>query len=128
MANHVGVLMMLSLSACAGEDTPAEKCDELIDVVCDRAVACIGGDDTTCVQSLQSKLPCGSAKSVAPSYDRCLSQLESNSCTILFPTDPSSGKRELTLPADCRAVILTRELPESPPTLGYDITELSAQP
>jgi hypothetical protein len=100
---------------CGSEPTPVEKCDDLVDALCDRGVACVpnSGTHTTCVQELRNILPCGSAKSVSASYDRCLDQIETNSCSVLFPINPMTGEQTVRLPADCMQVILTRQPPAS---------------
>ena len=104
------------LAGCTSEPTPVEKCDDLVNVICDRGVVCLpgAGSHATCVSALQQALPCGSAKEVSVSYDRCISQLQGDSCAILFPVNPQTGNPQLVLPADCKAVILTREAPASP--------------
>jgi len=105
-------VLVLVLVACGGEKSPVEKCDDLVNVVCDRGVECIGGSThQECVQAVQQQLPCGSAKSVSASYNRCIDQLNNDSCQILFPTDPQTGQQSLVLPADCMSVILAREVP-----------------
>jgi hypothetical protein len=99
--------MMAAALGCGGSDSPEEKCDDLIGVVCDRAVECVPGAGTRadCVQQLQSAIPCGMAQSVTDSYDRCMDQLNDNSCAVLFPVNPDTGQMELVLPADCNGVI-----------------------
>jgi hypothetical protein len=104
------VMFVIVLAGC-GSESAVDKCDNLVDTLCDRAVTCVpgNGNHATCVASVQTALPCGSAKTVSASYDRCMSQLESSSCSVLFPTNPQTGETELSLPADCNAVILSRE-------------------
>lgn len=106
MSNRLALACLASFVAACGEDTPAEKCDNLVDIACDRAVECVpaSGTHAQCVQQVQTSLPCGSAKSVTASYGRCVDQLESVSCAILFPNG------QLDLPADCSGVILTSRL------------------
>jgi hypothetical protein len=111
---------MLVLVGCATESSPVEKCDDLVDVLCSRGVQCLGGSHSECVQGVKSELPCGSARSVSASYDRCVEQLQTNSCAALFPTNPSTGQPEIRLPADCMSVILTREAPASLPMSPLD--------
>lgn len=104
------VLVLLVATACGGtEPSPVEKCDDLIDLLCDRAVQCIptGGSHRTCVQEVQQELACGSVKAVSASYDRCMNQLSATSCPVLFPND-AQGQPTLELPADCMSVVLTR--------------------
>ena len=54
------------------------QCDDLVDVLCDRGVQCLGGTHRECVQAVRTELPWGSAESVSASYDRCMDQLESS--------------------------------------------------
>lgn len=106
-------LLGFLLAACGGSSA-VDKCDDLVDVVCDRTVECVSGiTKTDCVQAVQQQLPCGSAKKVSASYDRCMDQLNNDSCDILFPPD-SNGQPSLALPADCNAVILERKTPSLP--------------
>jgi hypothetical protein len=106
---------MLGLAACGTEPSPVEKCDDLVDVLCDRGVQCVGGRHSECVQAVKTELPCGSAKAVSASYDRCLDQLQSASCNVLFGTNPTTGGPEIRLPADCTSVILLFDTPASSP-------------
>jgi hypothetical protein len=102
------ILVALVLVGC-GSESAVDKCDDLVDTVCDRAVSCqpAMGTHAMCVAQIQTVLPCGQAKKVSATYDRCIDQLESSSCSVLFPTDPQTGEAELALPADCNSVILT---------------------
>lgn len=108
------------VAGCTSEPSPVEKCDELVNVICDRAVVCLPGvgNHATCVSELQQALPCGAAKQVSASYDRCISQLQGDGCSVLFPPNPQTGNPELRLPADCKAVILMREV--SPSSVASD--------
>ena len=108
MIANLRYLALVWVVGCGGEPSPVEKCDDLLDVLCDRGVQCLGGTHAECVQALQSALPCGSAKAVSASYDRCIDQLQGASCASLFPPDPQSGQPALRLPADCMSVVLTR--------------------
>ncbi|HVK77910.1 MAG TPA: hypothetical protein VM734_31605 [Kofleriaceae bacterium] len=102
-------VLAVTLVACGGEDTPVEKCDDLVSTVCDRLVECLPGAATRaqCIQEIQAALPCGSARDVTASYGRCMENLEEFSCPVLFPNDPETGEPSLVLPADCQGVILT---------------------
>jgi hypothetical protein len=118
-----GILCVVCfVGACsASEKSPVAKCDDLVDDVCNRAIECLGaatvGSHSACVQQIHQALPCGSAKGVSASYDRCINQINTDSCPVLFPPDPQTGNPMLMLPADCKAVILARGLvsPEGPP-------------
>ena len=95
---------VIFLVACGGgSDTPVEKCDDLVDLVCDRAVDCVptAGTHAECVTEVEaSGFDCGAATDVSPSYGACMMQLRSTTCGSLFPNDM------LSLPADCSGVIL----------------------
>ena len=118
------VLCVLVCIGCGGSSakTPVQKCDDLITFVCDRGVECIpaAGTHAECVQALQQVLPCGMAKMVTTSYDRCVSQIKADSCTVLFPADPQTGDRTLSLPADCVGVIQMLELTGRPTGSVFD--------
>lgn len=104
-------IWLLTVVACtATEATPVEKCDDLVDLLCDRAVACIPnvGTHATCVQEVLQVIPCGTVTAVSASYERCMDQLASFSCPVLFPPDPQTGEATLELPADCMSVVLNR--------------------
>lgn len=102
----IGCVVVSFVVACGGgSDSPSEKCDDLVDLVCDRLVECIPGAGThgACVAEVQSSLNCDAAASVTENYTPCLMQLRSMSCGSLFPNDM------LALPADCNGVILLGE-------------------
>lgn len=104
--------MWCLVAACgASEPSPVEKCDDLVDLLCDRAVQCFpnAGSHATCIQELNQEIPCGSVKQVSASYERCMDQLAATSCPVLFPTD-AQGQPTVELPADCMSVVLYREL------------------
>jgi len=97
--------VMIVLASCGGESA-VEKCDDLVDDLCNRGVECLPdqGTHSECVQSAERSLPCGKAQSVLGSYDRCIEEINTDSCSVLFPKD-ASGNPSLALPADCKAVI-----------------------
>lgn len=104
------LLTLSVLVGCAGEPSPVEKCDALVDELCNRAIECIpnAGTHAQCIQELQQELPCGGVKAVSASYDRCMDQLASFSCPVLFPVDPQTNMQTVQLPADCMSVVLSR--------------------
>ena len=109
---ELGVVFMMLIACGADEPSPVEKCDDFLSEVCDRGVECLGGGVThaACIQELQAVVPCGSARDVTASYDRCMDQIRSFSCGVLFPTDPETGQPGLELPADCSGVIRVERL------------------
>src|SRR4051812_45521875 len=102
--------MLVLAAGCGSDVSPVEKCDDLLDLLCDRAVQCIPnpGSHASCVQEFQQVIPCGTVKAVSASYDRCMDQVSSFACPVLFPTDPQTGGPTLELPADCKGVVLSR--------------------
>jgi hypothetical protein len=111
MVRILGVVLVLTMAACGGDDdggsSPVAKCDNLVDTVCDRTVECEPqvGTHASCVQQVQQLISCGSAKGVSATYGRCIDQLQSDACAVLFPN------HKLELPADCNDVILARTVP-----------------
>lgn len=112
MVVKVVVLAVLGGVSCGGEKSPAEKCEDLVDLVCDRAVECIAGASgmhRECVEGVeQSGLQCSTTKSVKPSYDRCVDLLNDQSCQTLFPADPDTGDQTIALPTECNGVVVTQ--------------------
>jgi hypothetical protein len=126
---HIMFVWMTALFAVAGcgtEASPVEKCDDLVDTLCDKGVQCLGGSHAECVQAAQTTLPCGSARSVTTSYDRCVDQLESASCSVLFAFNSVTGELELRLPADCRGVIQYFDAPSA--TLSEASSSMANEP
>lgn len=101
-----GVVVLLIGCGGGGGSSPEEKCDDLIDLVCDRVVECVPDEVTRsqCISELRSALPCGMADRVSSTYDRCMDLLEDLTCSALFPND------ELVVPADCENVILAERV------------------
>lgn len=126
MPTTLGCLVIVLMCGCGAEESAVEKCDDLVDVLCDRGIQCLGGTHSECVQAVQSQLPCGSAKAVSSSYDRCIDQLQAGSCSSLFPVNPQSGQPEIRLPADCMSVVLSRT--EAAPTSTLSIPNMTIAP
>lgn len=118
-------MALAAIAACGTESSPVEKCDDLVDVLCNRAVQCGGGSHAECVEAVKTELPCGAAKSVSGTYDRCVDQLQGASCNVLFGTNPSTGEPELRLPADCNAVILYRKVSQDEPRRSSSVLDSS---
>lgn len=106
------VLAVLGCVGCGGDRSPSEKCEDLVNLTCDRAVECLPGASgmhAACVQAVeQAGLSCSATKSVKPGYDRCIDQLNAQSCPVLFPIDPGTGDQMLALPTECSGVLLTQ--------------------
>jgi len=109
---RIMMLCVLGWIGCGGgAETPVQKCDDLVNDVCDRGVQCFpsAGTHADCVQAVQQVVACGMAKKIGPTFDRCIQQIKEDSCQILFPTDPNTGQMALSLPADCNGVIQSFE-------------------
>jgi hypothetical protein len=94
------------LGGCGGSDnnSPTAKCNSLVNLVCQRAIAC-ANDGTTqseCVTAAMTNLNCADADDVSASYNMCISDLHAVSCTDLLANDT------INLPATCMGVILFR--------------------
>lgn len=120
----LGCVVVFLVGCGGGSDSPSEKCDDLIDLVCDRAVECVpsSGTHAECVTAIEAQIPCDQADSVSENYNRCLMQLRSTSCGSLFPGD------QLELPADCNSVILvgrqeTNDLPFGPTSRALEFID-----
>lgn len=118
MTAKLGCLAVAVLLGCGTERSPVEQCDDLVDVLCDRGVQCLGGTTAECVQAVQTQLSCGAVKAVSASYDRCIDQLQAAGCASLFPLDPQTGEPALQLPADCMGVVLSRTSEAPTPTFA----------
>jgi hypothetical protein len=111
MKNLVMVTVLVGFGGMGcGDKSPAEKCQDLVSSVCDRAVECIPGasamhDD--CVRAGEGELSCSATKSVGKSYDECVDLLNQQSCRTLFPTDARSGAIMFDLPEACFGVLST---------------------
>jgi hypothetical protein len=112
-----GLVVLLGLVGCGGGDSPEEKCENFLSTVCDRGLECAPAETpshASCVDALESVVPCGMVESVGDSFDSCMDKVESNSCATLFPRD-SQGEVALVLPADCNGVL------EGPESFGGDV-------
>jgi hypothetical protein len=103
----VGLALIQVLVSCGGEDDPSppEKCDALVELLCERVREC-ADDGTTqdeCVASVKTGLPCAQADAVSDGYDSCLNEIEASPCSVIW----SDGA--LHLPATCNQTILFRQ-------------------
>jgi hypothetical protein len=114
------VAAVLVASGCGGSGSrsPEQKCDDLVDTVCERLANCLNvpSQKADCIRGAGQSLSCSAAKSVTDGYDTCMDDLDDASCDALLDTD-DNGDPEVTLPASCRAVILIGR--EGPPSTSF---------
>ena len=99
----IATALALALAACGGGGgSDAEnKCEDLLDVTCDRTAECAAPiTKSQCLDAVHMQIDCGQADSVGATYDSCMDMMMSDDCATLFPGG------QLTLPADCSAVII----------------------
>ena len=98
-----GLLLLSALSALPScGKSPEEQCTDLIADVCARVPDCAASSGLTeaiCKQQVAALIPCGRAVDVTSSYDECITEINTFSCTTLFPNNT------LVLPANCMGVI-----------------------
>lgn len=103
---------VVALVGCGGDASPQDKCEDIGDSFCDRAVECIAGAQgmhEECFSAYKAQGTCARAKDIGPSYDSCMDQIQGASCATLFPT--SNGEVSVALPNACRGVVQTGEGP-----------------
>lgn len=76
------------------------KCEEFLITFCDRVVECDPTPPThaDCISNQRTVLDCGAVVCVTGAYDRCLSEVQEQTCMVWN----ASGD----LPASCRGVLL----------------------
>lgn len=98
------------LTACSveTEDDAKQKCRELVNDWCKKAVACFvdsgdiaaadeANEVANCKQTGESTIDCGAAVRTSDNYDACMDAVHAAQC--------SSVDANATLPSQCRAVI-----------------------
>jgi hypothetical protein len=99
-------LVMVVCAAC-GEPSPKEKCEDLGDRFCDRAVECIPGAQgmhEQCFDAYKRGDACEAVKTVTSSYEACMDDLDRFSCQALFGPMPSFSST-VSLPGTCQGVL-----------------------
>jgi hypothetical protein len=99
----VGVVVFGIAVSCGGDASNAPaKCDNFVNRLCQRAIAC-ANDGTTqaeCVAAAKTTLPCAQADAVSDGYNACMSELQSSPCSVLITNNT------VKLPATCNGTIL----------------------
>ena len=95
----VGAFAAGGLLGCGDdEETPADKCNALVDRLCSRAVTCGFYTSLSTCRVDMAGMNCAAATGVSATYDTCMSLVPSIDCTVF-----SGGA---SLPAPCLNVIL----------------------
>jgi hypothetical protein len=98
-----------------GSETPVQKCDDLLNAVCDRVQSCgmlltgtaaPAGFHQDCVTQEQTAIDCTRSVAVTSSYDTCLSQVRGDSCNTFLTLDNAGDVQSVNLPASCDGAIL----------------------
>jgi hypothetical protein len=103
----IAVLASVGVLGCGGDKSPQEQCEDLLSVVCGRAVKCIlgaAGREDECFDALQRVAGCQRVRQESPSYDTCVDRVESQSCPDLFQNSTPT-KITVFLPAECSGVV-----------------------
>jgi hypothetical protein len=94
------------------EDSPPEKCDRMLEQVCDRLEGCVtdmtneslpSDWQQTCLDGLSTEIDCSSAAEVDDdAYDSCTDSLNSLGCNVLFDfAAVATGSQGVNLPLAC---------------------------
>jgi hypothetical protein len=102
---RLGLVLSGFLIACGGGgDSPEDKCEALLDNICDRVVDCeLADSHDECIDALADSNDCSEAEEVGDSYGECRKDIDDASCAELFPS--SGGQVRLTLPSSCSGAI-----------------------
>lgn len=103
----IAALLCVGMLGCGGDKSPQEKCEDLLGVVCGRAVKCIlgaTGREDECFDALKRVAGCERVLQESRSYDSCVDRVESQSCPDLFQNSTPT-KITVFLPAECSDVV-----------------------
>jgi hypothetical protein len=106
--NRIIVLCVLGCIGCGDDEQAIPQCNDLVDDLCTRIVQCApqqAATQASCLLRLEQTLPCELAHRISATYDQCLQHIMTDSCQVLFPTDPFTTGAALSLPADCTGVV-----------------------
>lgn len=107
----VALFLFAALAGCSSSDgktaSPAEKCEELFDIVCTTIIECTNGPGLVDAESIAachtlmlSGKSCDDIDAVGPTIDQCLEEAAAVDCD-----DTRSG---YPMPDSCRGVLLER--------------------
>jgi hypothetical protein len=105
---RIMMLCILGCTGCGDDEQALPQCNDLADDLCTRIVQCAPQQAPTqasCLLRLEQTLPCELAHRISATYGSCLQHIMTDSCHVLFPTDPFTTQAALSLPADCTGVV-----------------------
>jgi hypothetical protein len=103
----IAVLFGVGMSSCAGDKSPREQCQDLVSVICGRAVGCIAGAagrKAECIDALEPIAGCERVDQPSAMYESCVDRVESETCSALF-SNSTSMSIMVVLPAECNDVV-----------------------
>lgn len=108
MSRFYTVFALMALGFCLGfifggcgepvDAAAPAKCEAFKGTLCARIVECGASTQRECLDQLSVSIDCATVADVAPSYDACLSELRTFSCSVL--------DRGRNTPAACNGVLL----------------------
>ncbi len=103
----IAALLGAGMLACGGDKSPQEQCEDLLSVICSRAVKCIlgaAGREDECFDALQRIAGCQRVRQESPSYNTCVDRVEAQPCPDLFQNSTATNIT-VYLPAECSDVV-----------------------
>jgi len=99
MKRMLTVLMIIAMSlpvamgfmGCDEDDSPKDKCENLVEAYCDRAADCSSDITfTACMLSTKAYIDCDDATGITPHYDICMTDIRNVSCASILQSLPGS--------------------------------------
>jgi hypothetical protein len=106
-SNIIAVLFSVGMLSCAAEMSPQQECQELVGMICGRAVTCIANAADrrdACFDALERMAGCERVEQHSAMYETCLDRVESATCSELF-SDSTNSNIKVLLPAGCEDVV-----------------------
>jgi len=101
------VVLLVAMLGCAADKSPKDECQELLGVICGRAVTCIPGATDRrdeCFDALKRVAGCERVEQHSAMYDACVDRVESQTCSALFASSTSTNIM-VFLPPECSDVV-----------------------
>jgi hypothetical protein len=103
MVRWLAVFVVLFGGCSTDAPGPRERCDDLVDLLCERVSGCPNGGTTQqeCLTLPAADLSCPEATGVSGAYDQCIDDLTVSPCSVLVRADGT-----VEMPESCDAAIL----------------------